>query len=43
MLYHIVPAAEFRTRLEGAVYRPANLAHDGFVDCALSPSYSPSS
>lgn len=38
MLYHIVPAAEFRAQIEGAAYRPANLAHDGFVHCALRAS-----
>jgi uncharacterized protein (DUF952 family) len=38
MLYHIVPAEEFRAQLEGAAYRPTNLAHDGFVHCALAAS-----
>jgi uncharacterized protein (DUF952 family) len=38
MLYHIVPAEEFRAQLKGAAYHPANLAHDGFVHCALGPS-----
>jgi len=38
MLYHIVPALEFRARIEGAAYRPATLAHDGFVHCALGAS-----
>jgi uncharacterized protein (DUF952 family) len=38
MLYHIVPAEEFRAQLERAAYRPANLAHDGFIHCALGAS-----
>jgi len=29
MIYHIVPAAEFRAQIEGAAYRPANFTHDG--------------
>jgi uncharacterized protein (DUF952 family) len=41
MLYHIVPATEFRAQIEGATYRPANLAHDGFVHCALRASVLP--
>ena len=38
MIYHIVPASEFRTQVDGAAYRPAKLAHDGFVNCALRAS-----
>src|SRR5262245_28830907 len=38
MLYHIVPADEFRIQLKGGAYCPANLAHDGFVHCALEAS-----
>jgi uncharacterized protein (DUF952 family) len=38
MIYHIVPAAEFRAQIEGAAYRPVNLADDGFVHCALTAS-----
>jgi uncharacterized protein (DUF952 family) len=41
VIYHIVGEAEFRAACDGAVYRPASLAVDGFVHCSLEPSVIP--
>ncbi len=41
MIYHIVIESDLRTQIDGAVYRPLNLADDGFVHCALEPSVIP--
>ena len=41
MIYHIVIEPDFRAQMEGALYRPPNLADDGFVHCALRPSVVP--
>ena len=41
VIYHIVIESEFRSRLEGPIYLPADLPDDGFVHCALEPSVIP--
>ncbi len=41
MIYHIVLEPDFRASLDGSVYEPASLAHDGFIHCAEEPSVLP--
>jgi uncharacterized protein (DUF952 family) len=38
MIYHIVIEPDFRARLEGSAYLPANLHDAGFVHCAFKPA-----
>jgi uncharacterized protein len=38
VIYHIVGEADLRSGRDGAVYRPASLAVDGFVHCSLEAS-----
>ena len=41
MIYHIVIESDLRALIEDSLYRPPNLAEDGFVHCALRPSVVP--
>jgi len=36
-IYHIVPEAQLRSNIEGSLYRPPNLAADGFIHCSATP------
>lgn len=40
-IYHLVVEPELHAQTEGALYHPANLAHDGFVHCSNEASVLP--
>ncbi len=41
MIYHLAIESDFRALIQTGVYRPLNLADDGFVHCALEASVIP--